>query len=204
MAAHRFRVLCLARNYPNNAFPRLGLWTERLVESCVGAADLKVIAPVPYWPPVPGPTEYRRFRQVTSRERRRGVDVFHPRFLTGPGQVFHSVEGWPYYASVVRCADTLRRSFPFELIHAHFIYPDGWVAAKMARRYGIPFIITEHAAWRPWLNAHPSVRRRALWAAEASTWFVSSIAAMPDAIAGWLTLKGPRMRLIASTMCAGP
>ena len=33
---------------------------------------------------------------------------------------------------------------------------------------------------------------------------LSSIAAMPAAIAGALTLNGPRMRLIASTTCAGP
>ena len=45
---------------------------------------------------------------------------------------------------------------------------------------------------------------RVLCSRERSWCAVSSIAAMPAAIAGALTLNGPRMRLIASTTCAGP
>ena len=43
-----------------------------------------------------------------------------------------------------------------------------------------------------------------LCARERSTCAASRIAAMPAAIAGALTLNGPRMRLIASTIGAGP
>ena len=38
------RVLVLARNYPNTAFPTLGLWTERLVAASRVVADPTVIA----------------------------------------------------------------------------------------------------------------------------------------------------------------
>ena len=46
--------------------------------------------------------------------------------------------------------------------------------------------------------------QRELCSREGSTWAASRIAAMPAAIAGALTLNGPRMRLMASTTCAGP
>ena len=36
------RVLVLARNYPNNAFPTLGLWTERLVAASRAVAEPRV------------------------------------------------------------------------------------------------------------------------------------------------------------------
>jgi hypothetical protein len=45
--------------------------------------------------------------------------------------------------------------------------------------------------------------QRALCARETSKCAVSSIEAMPASIAGVLTLKGPRMRLTASTTGAG-
>src|SRR6185369_16744233 len=48
----RIRVLHIARNFPNAALPRLGLLTERLVRSTLGACEPTVIAPVPYWPPI--------------------------------------------------------------------------------------------------------------------------------------------------------
>ena len=46
--------------------------------------------------------------------------------------------------------------------------------------------------------------QRVLCSRARSTCAVSRMAAMPAAIAGALTLNGPRMRLIASTTGAGP
>jgi glycosyltransferase involved in cell wall biosynthesis len=56
----------------------------------------------------------------------------------------------------------LRRDFPFELIHAHFAYPDGVVAAWLGKRYGVPVVVTEHACWHPWMDQYPLVRRQAV------------------------------------------
>ena len=60
----RLRVLHITRNYPNSVFPRLGLWTERLLRSTLVECEAEVIAPVPYWPPVPGPDAFTRYRRV--------------------------------------------------------------------------------------------------------------------------------------------
>jgi glycosyltransferase involved in cell wall biosynthesis len=180
------RVLCIARNYPNSVLPRLGLWTERLVQSCACSADVKVIAPVPYWPPLPGPAAYARMREVESHARRGANDVFYPRFLTGPGSLFQRFEAWPFYASVMRSAHALRAAFPFELIHAHFVYPDGWAGARLAQRYRVPLIITEHAAWHPWLDQRRSARRMALAAAAQSTFLVAVSNAVRSTIADFI------------------
>lgn len=159
------RVLHLARNYPNNVLPRLGLWTHRLVHSVGAAVEQKVVAPVPYWPPVPGLPRYARFRAVERQRMDGDVEVLHPRFLTGPGYLCHSVESATYYVSVKRTVDAIRDRFPFDLIHAHFIYPEGVVAVPLGWRYGVPVVVTEQAPWRPWLDQYPLVRRQAVWAA---------------------------------------
>ena len=159
-----YRVLVLSRNYPNRVTPLLGLWVEGLVRSIVEMCEVRVVAPTPYYPPLPGLSRHKRFREVALQEQQNGVEVFHPRFLAGPGYSLHDLEAKAYYWSIKNHIDQIRRTFPFDLIHAHFGYPDGVVAARLARRYGVPFVITEHALWRPWMDDHPRVRRQAVWA----------------------------------------
>jgi glycosyltransferase involved in cell wall biosynthesis len=85
----------------------------------------------------------------------------------------HRLEWATYHLAVKGLVRRLRQSFPFDLIHAHFVYPDGVVAARLARRFGVPLIITEHVRWRPWLDNFPGVRRRALEAVRESTFQVA-------------------------------
>src|SRR5262249_19662093 len=95
-AASRLHVLLLSRNYPNSVFPRLGLWVQWLARHLAVECDVTVIAPVPWWPPLPGPEEYSRFRKVEPSGRDGAVEVLHPCFLAGPGYLFHSTEAVCY------------------------------------------------------------------------------------------------------------
>ncbi len=49
---------------------------------------------------------------------------------------------------------------PFDLLHAHTGFPDGELAAAAARRFGIPYIVTEHSSLTRELLADPEVRHR--------------------------------------------
>src|SRR5215469_10119587 len=147
----------------------LGLWVQGLVRQSAQFCEVKVISPVPYCLPLPYiPENYSRFRRVMRRRWDDGVEILHPRFLAGPGYSTHSIESLLYYAAIRRSVATMRRDFPFELVHAHSTYPDGVVAARLGRRYGVPVVITEQNLWRPWMDLYPSVRRRAIRAARQS------------------------------------
>ncbi|HKA35553.1 MAG TPA: glycosyltransferase [Thermoanaerobaculia bacterium] len=163
-APSRLRVLLLSRNYPNSVFPRLGLWVQWLARHLGGECDVTVIAPVPWWPPLPGPEEYSRFRKVEPSRRDGSVEVLHPRFLAGPGYLFHSTEAVRYDLAIRRLTARIHRERRFDLVHAQFGYPDGVVAARLSRRLGIPAIVTEHAFQHPWLDDYPLVRRQTLGA----------------------------------------
>src|SRR5689334_2721992 len=154
------RVLVLARNYPSNAFPTLGLWTERLVAASASVAVPTVIAPVPYAPPFVPAASVRRFRSVERTSARSGVSVYRPRIPAGPGQLLHALDATLAYPWVRRAVMALHETTPFDVIHAHFIYPEGVVAARIGAELGIPVVSSEHAMWRPWLDRHPSVRRQ--------------------------------------------
>lgn len=179
--SRRPRVLVVARNYPNPSFPTLGLWAERLVAVGSRIADCRVVAAVPWAPPV-GPAQSARFRSVPREEETPCGRVYHPRMFTLPGHYFHGWDARLQYTGLRRCVDRIRRSWPFDLIHAHLIYPDGVMAERLGRRYGVPVVTTEHALWQPWLEAWPSVRRQVLAAAPGIARVTSVSQAVDDSV----------------------
>lgn len=182
MAAHRLKVLVLARSYPNNVMPQFGPWVARLMQHLSDRCEIRVIAPVPYCPPGLGLFEYGRFRAV-ERERVEGqVKVYHPRFLVGPGYSLYNIEATAYYLGIRKLVDRIREEFSFDVIHAHFGYPDGVVGSRLASRYGVPIVVTEHALWRPWMDQYPLVRRQAIAAARTYDCHVGVSTALRDTI----------------------
>ena len=178
------RVLFLSRIYPSSAVPRLGLWVEGLAVHGAALRECQVVAPVPFCPNLPFlPHDIRRHRSVPPREVRNGLIVHHPRIPTLPTARARPVEAALYFAGIVDCVDRVRESFPFDVIHAHFTHPDGWVAARLASRYDIPFVITEHASWRAWAAHSPLVLRQAREAMRACTFHVSVGTALRDEMA---------------------
>ncbi len=106
-------------------------------------AQVKVIAPVPWFPsasPVFG--RYARFAAALDLETWRGVEVRHPRYAIPPkiGMTYAA-------AALARVIEREARAiladgWDFDLIDAHYLYPDGVAAAAAARRLGKPFVMT--------------------------------------------------------------
>jgi glycosyltransferase involved in cell wall biosynthesis len=62
--------------------------------------------------------------------------------------------------------EKLHGESPFDLIHAHFVYPDGVAAVRLGKELRIPVAITEHARWKPWMDHFPTVRVQAVAASQ--------------------------------------
>ena len=154
----RLRVLVLSWNYPTPAAPQRGLWVERMCDNLSAEADVQVIVPTPWVPPfIPS---LARFRSVPKHERRGSVDIIFPRV---PGSIeykTHDYDARLAYPFVRAAALRLHREKPFDLIHAHFIYPDGVVASRLGHELGIPVMTSEHSFWTPWLEDRPAVGRQ--------------------------------------------
>jgi glycosyltransferase involved in cell wall biosynthesis len=60
------------------------------------------------------------------------------------------------------------------LIHAHWLLPQGWLAARLARRLGIPFAVTSHGGDLFGLRFRPLVALKRTVASEAATMTVVS------------------------------
>lgn len=170
--------------------PALGIWVQRMVQLSTALVDPTVIAPVPYVPPGIPVARFARYRRI-ERRRDDGWAVLYPRIPVPPGRLLHSCEAGLAYPVVRRVADARHRARPFDLIHAHFVYPDAVIGTRLARRYGIPVVCSEHAAWRPWLDTYPQVRRQVL---EALPYLAAVTAPSEAARRSIVAVAGSRVR----------
>ena len=154
----RLRVLVLSWNYPTPAAPQRGLWVERMCDNLSADVDVQVIVPTPWVPPFVG--SLARFKSVPARERRGTVEIVFPRVPGSIEYMTHGLDARLALPFVRAAALRLHREKPFDLIHAHFIYPDGVVASRIGRELGIPVMTSEHSFWTPWLEDRPAVGRQ--------------------------------------------
>jgi glycosyltransferase involved in cell wall biosynthesis len=100
---------------------------------------VEVVAPVPWFP------FNRLFRpqasEVPRSERDGEFRVHHPRVFSIPliGKFLDAVF---YFACILRFLRRLRSSFVFDVIDAHFAYPDGVAAVLLGRALGCPVVVT--------------------------------------------------------------
>jgi glycosyltransferase involved in cell wall biosynthesis len=192
------RVLVVSRSYPSDLLPMLGLWVERPTQLLAERCDVRVISSTPWCPPLPpiGPLrQYTRFRRIPRREVRSGIEILRPRFLAGPGWSLHFLESRAQELGMRRAVARLRRSFPFDLVHAHMVYPEGAVAHRLSRRYGLPFVLTEHAPWSEQWFASAAVRREALAAGRAAASVLAVSTSVKETIASY-GIESSKVRVV--------
>jgi teichuronic acid biosynthesis glycosyltransferase TuaC len=139
------RLLTFSTLYPNPAQPNHGVFVENRLRHLVasGAAESTVLAPVP-WFPGRGPDGHPKswFPEIPIREIRHGIAVHHPRFLAVPGIGMLSNPYMLHRAARQMLARMVADGFAFDAIDAHYLYPDGVAAVRLARDYGVPVVLT--------------------------------------------------------------
>lgn len=198
MSDPRSRVLVVSRSYPSDLLPILGLWVERPTQLLAEYCDVRVLSLVPWCPPLPavGPLrQYVRFRRIPRHERRAGIEVERPRFLAGPGRSLHPLEVMAQERGARRSVEQMRAEFSFDLIHAHMIHPEGAVAHRLSQRYGVPFVVSEHAPWTTeWFRSR-RVRNEALAAAHAAAALLPVSSSVRETMRSF-GVEGDRVRVV--------
>jgi glycosyltransferase involved in cell wall biosynthesis len=98
-------------------------------------ADLKVCSPVPWFPLLTkdcGPSAEARWGELP---------VQRPRFFYFPG-IFKNTDARLYAWGLKGWLNNLCQSWRPDVLDAHFVWPDGVGVANLARRLGIPYVIT--------------------------------------------------------------
>ncbi|PWV58928.1 glycosyltransferase family 4 protein [Plasticicumulans acidivorans] len=143
------RILTFSTLYPNPTAPHFGVFVENRLRQLLSSGEVqaRVVAPVPW---VPGDWAvlggYARMARVPLQEIRHGIDVLHPAYPQLPkvGMNLHP------YGLAWAILPVLRRliasGFDFDLIDAHYFYPDGVAAHFLARKLGKPFVVTSRGS----------------------------------------------------------
>jgi len=79
--------------------------------------------------------------RVPYHEIQDGIDVYHPRFFNIP-RYFKFLDGIFFFLSSILAVWKIRKVFDFDLVDAHFTYPDGVGAALIGKLFRRPVTIT--------------------------------------------------------------
>ena len=136
------KVLVFTSLYPNNVWPNHGVFVkERMTQfAMVNGCDVRVIAPVPYFPRLKINNKWG-YSQVSKREIIEGLPVYHPRYFMIP-KVGMAIQGLFMFLFVVLRVREVQRDFNFDVIDAHYLYPDGFVAVLLGRVLRKPVVVS--------------------------------------------------------------
>jgi len=134
------RVLVLSSVFPNSRDPLFGVFVKERIARVAQHCKVIVVAPVA-WFPFGAQIRGTDQQSVPQSEFIDNLHVYHPRFFSVPG-IFKSLDGFFYFLSVLPFLCHLRRELPFDLIDAHFVYPDGVAACLLAKWFSCPITIT--------------------------------------------------------------
>lgn len=133
------RVLVVASTFPSSREPTRGVFVLERIRRLAKRCEVVVVAPVPWFPLN---RWIRRERHGVPRvEQQAGLTVHHPRFLSIP-RYAKCLDAFLYFLSLLVFTWRLRRTFPFEVIDAHFAFPDGVAATLLARTFRRPVVVT--------------------------------------------------------------
>lgn len=137
----RTRVLLFSTVFPNAAQPHHGIFVRERMRGLPDDMEVRVIAPTPWFPFASGLRPGFR-PEVPAEESHDGMRVLHPRFLSFPG-ILKCLDGLLLFLSTLPALLRLRREFRFDVIDAHFVYPEGLAAVLAGWLFRVPVVLTE-------------------------------------------------------------
>lgn len=135
------RVLVLSTVYPNGVQPHHGIFVQQRVAGYPEDLDVRAVAPQAWFPFTSGLRPGFRPALPDAERLADGKEVLHPRFLSLPA-IGKFLDGTLLALCVLPGLLKLRRSFPFDVIDAHFGYPEGPAAILLGRFFRVPVVLT--------------------------------------------------------------
>ena len=132
------QLLTYSSLYPSAGQPQHGVFVENRLRHLVatGHVSAKVVAPIPWFPSgarVFG--GYGALARAPAVEECAGVTVVHPRYPVIPKIGMNVSPLMMYLALRPVIGEIISSGYDFDLIDAHYFYPDGVAAAMLARHF---------------------------------------------------------------------
>jgi glycosyltransferase involved in cell wall biosynthesis len=184
-APQPIRILLFSSLFPSATRPIHGIFVETRLRELVktGQIQTKVIAPVP-WFPWTGEHfgEYGLFAATPRFEQRNGLDVYHPRYFLPPRIGMNLAPYTMAMAALPLIRKLISDGFDFDLIDAHYYYPDGVAASIIAKKLGKPFVVTARGTDLNLIPQYAYPRKLVLQTATAASASIGVCQALMDSL----------------------
>jgi glycosyltransferase involved in cell wall biosynthesis len=179
------RLLTFTTLYPNAMQPHHGIFVEQRLRHLLagGGVESRVLAPVP-WFPVAAPLfgRYGKYARIPRLEQRDGIEVRHPRYPLIPKVGMSVAPVLLAHAVAPAVRQLIDEGYDFDVIDAHYFYPDGVAAAMLAKRFGKPFVVTARGTDINLIPRYRLPRRMIRWAAERAAHIITVCQALKDTL----------------------
>lgn len=179
------KILSFTTLFPSTAQPIHGIFVENRLRQLAAtkAVEVRVVAPVP-WFPFTGAWAgtYANYARAPLREVRHGLDVLHPRYPVIPKigiSAAPTLLAWSMRPVIARI---IREGFDFDVIDAHYFYPDGVAAAWLGKWFNKPVVITGRGTDLNYLPRFALPRRQIQWAARRAAGLITVCQALKDSL----------------------
>jgi teichuronic acid biosynthesis glycosyltransferase TuaC len=179
------KILTFSTLFPNAQRPGHGIFVETRLRHLVasGQVESRVVAPVPWFPLHHSHFgDYASWARVPRREKRSGIEVAHPRYPVIPKVGMTAAPALLALGARATIARMLDEGFDFDLIDAHYFYPDGVAAAMLGKYFNKPVVITARGSDITLFPNFRLPRRMITWAAGRAAAIITVCNALRDEV----------------------
>ncbi len=180
------KLLTFSSLYPSSVRPNHGIFVETRLRYLLasGAVQSTVVAPVP-WFPFKNERfgEYAAYARTPREETRNGIRVLHPRFALLPKVGMSTAPALLAAAALPTLRRIIREGYDFDVIDAHYYYPDGVAAALLGKWLNKPVVITARGTDINLIPQYAGPRRMIRWAAQRAAKSITVCEALRSSMA---------------------
>jgi len=179
------KILTFTTLFPNAVNPGHGIFVENRLRHLIGSGEVesKVVAPVPWFPFKNEKFgEYADKARIPAVENRNGIEVLHPRYPLIP-KIGMSLAPCLIALSVFPLLKrVIKNGYDFEVLDAHYFYPDGVAAVLLGKWLNKPVVITARGTDLNLIPQYLIPRRMIVWAARQAKELITVCHALKEVL----------------------
>ena len=178
-------ILTFSTLYPNAETPRHGVFVENRLRHLVASGEVnsRVVAPVPWFPFSASKFgEYAQFSRVPQYDTRHNIQIEYPRYVLIPKVGMNLTPYFMAQAATKTLNRIIHDGYDFDLIDAHYFYPDGVAASMVAEKLNKPLVITARGTDLNLIPQYPKPRKMIVDAANKAHALITVCKALKDVL----------------------
>ena len=136
-------ILVFTSLFPNRYFPEFGTFIKKRMKAYANRenCNIVVISPVPYFPSFLKSKKYEKYSKIPKQDVIDGIKVYYPRYPLIP-KISMLFQGISIFISTFFLVRQIHKTFSFDLIDGHFIYPDCFAAVLHGKFFHKPVVVS--------------------------------------------------------------